>query len=703
MRTGKGKNSMFKRVSIPLVLQSQKTECGLACLAMISSYYGLKVDLFSLRKMFSVSNEGTTLRDLSIFATGLNLTSRPLKVELEALNKLKTPCVLHWDMSHFVVLKSVSKKFITILDPAYGEKKITIEEASKSFSGIAVEFIPTKDFEVNNKTNSIKLSDFWSNVNGLKSSLLLILVLSLILQVFLLASPYYIQLVVDDVLLSGDSPLLLVLALGFGLLLIFEVISSVLRGLSLLHLNNQLSLQLGANLFHHLVRLPLEYFEKRHMGDIVSKFGSLNRMRELLTAGVIEAFIDGIMTVVTLTMIFFYNSLLALIVLISVVLYAAARFAFYRPYRAVYEQEIIALAEENSNFMETVKAIQTIKLFTAEELREGQWQNHYTRVINEGVRLGTIQVSFTALDRVLFGAQYIIVIYIAAWLVMNGEFSTGMLFAFMAYRTQFMERMSSLIDKAIEFKMLSIHLSRLSDIVLTKKEKQKSLSNSHFKIQGKLSVKNLSFKYSDQSPFIFESLNFEIFTGESIAISGSSGCGKSTLLKLMLGLVEPIAGEILIDNVPLASIGNYQYRRQIAAVMQNDELLSGTVADNIACFESNIDMALVVECAKIAYLDDDIQHMAMRYETTIGDMGSVLSGGQKQRLLLARALYKKPAILFLDEATSHLDLSLEKKISKAISNLNITRIIIAHRKETIESADRVLDFNSLKGEKRESS
>ena len=675
-----------KRLSV--IIQSEAAECGLACLAMVADYHGYKTDLVSMRRKFNLSLGGATLHDIMQFAQSLNLTTRPLRIELDDLQNLQTPCILHWDLNHFVVLKSATDKSVVIHDPAYGEKQLKMSEVSGHFTGIALELTPTSEFEKRDVKPSLKFSDFWTKITGLKKSLLLVFTLSILLQVFVLASPYYMQLVIDDVVLTGDTSLLTVLAIGFFLVLLFEISTNALRGLTLLHFGNLMNIQLGANLFHHLIRLPMNYFEKRHIGDIVSRFGSLQQIRQLLTTGITETIIDGIMAVVTLAMIFFYSAQLSIVVLVAVFLYALIRLFSYQSFRNISEQEITARAEENTNFMESVRGIQTIKLFGSEVKREGQWQNRYANTINQSIRLGNFELSFAAANRFIFGLENIIVIYLAAKLVIAGGFSTGMLFAFMAYKQQFMGKMSNLIEKLIEFKMLGLHFDRLADIALTDKEELHPEVTRNHVIKGRISLKNVSFSYSDALPEVISNLNLEIKSGESVAITGPSGCGKSTLLKLMLGLNTPQRGEIFIDDISLTQLGNSQYRQQIAAVMQNDELLSGSVADNIAFFDTPIDMARVIYCAELAAIHDDISTMPMGYDTLIGDMGSSLSGGQKQRVILARALYKQPKILFMDEATSHLDTKLETDINEAIKRLSITRVIIAHRKETIESANR---------------
>ncbi len=594
----------------------------------------------------------------------------------------------HWKLNHFVVLKSASRTNIVIHDPSSGIKKLNYKEASDYFTGVVLELTPTNEFKITPPAPPLRLSNFWTKISGLKSSLLLIFTLSLLLQVFILISPYYIQLVVDNVILTGDSSLLSVLAIGFTLVLKFEVMTKSLRSYTLLHFGNLMNIQLGKNLFHHLIRLPLSYFEKRHMGDIVSRFASLAKIRELLTTGIIEALIDGLMALVTLAMMFFYSPSLTFVVITITVIYITFRFIMYRPYRSISEQELLAKAEENSGFMESIRAIQTIKLFSAEVNRESYWQNQYVNAVNQNIRLGYLNISYETVNDILFGLENIVVIFIAATLVIKGDFSTGMLFAFLAYKRQFTNKTYELIEKLIEFKVIGLHIERLADVVLTKKELMIEGTRKGIELKGKIAAENISFRYSDTTPAVIENLSFEILPGESVAITGPSGCGKSTLIKLLLGLESVDSGTVKVDEVPMSEIGSKQYRKQVAAVMQNDELISGSVADNISFFDNTINFDEVVRCAKIACIHKEISAMPMGYNSLIGDMGSTLSGGQKQRIILARALCKKPKVLFLDEATSHLDSELERKISKAIKGLEITRIIVAHRIETIATTDR---------------
>jgi len=669
--------------------QSEAAECGLACMAMVANYHGHQLDLTTLRNRYSVSLKGANLQQLMQLANQLGLTPRALKLDLDDLKNLRTPCILHWEMNHFVVLKKVHRGAITILDPAQGERRLPFKEVDKAFTGIALELTPTTEFKTVDERVRLGLTAFWSKAQGLWSSLFKLFLLSLLLQLFLLASPYYTQLVVDEVLISHDQPLLVLLALGFGLLVLIQVITQTLRGWVVLHLGSTLSVQMATNLMRHLLNLPLCYFDKRHMGDVVSRFGSLNAVRELFTNSLVEGLIDGLMAIAVLLMMYLYSPKLALVVVIAVALYAAMRFLLYRPLHQLTEASIMAGAKEQTHFIESVRAMQSIKLYGQQTQRLNLWQNRYTTAINQQYKLGKWQLGWLSGNQLLFGLEHVIVVYLAALAVIAGDLSVGMLFAFLAYKTQFTNRTAALIDKLIEVKMTRLHLDRLADIALTEQEQEGSPQPSR-QLSGNLSVRELSFRYASNEPLLFNGLTLEVNAGENIAIIGPSGCGKTTLLKLLLGLLSAESGKIEVDGVDIKQLGLRNYRSQVAAVMQDDQLLSGTLAENISFFDPEASLEQIYTAAQLAGIHQDILAMPMGYNSLVGDMGSSLSGGQKQRLLLARALYRQPKILFLDEATSHLDVQLEHYVNQAVQQLKMTRIIIAHRPETILSAERIL-------------
>ncbi|MEW5683130.1 MAG: peptidase domain-containing ABC transporter [Pseudomonadota bacterium] len=676
-----------------MIYQSEAAECGLACIAMVANHHGHQLDLTTLRNRYSVSLKGANLQQLMQLSNQLGLTPRALKLDLDDLKNLRTPCILHWEMNHFVVLKKVHRNGITILDPAMGERRLSLAEVDKAFTGVALELSPSNEFKKIDERVRLGLTAFWTKVQGLVPSLVKLFVLSLLLQVFVLAAPYYTQLVVDEVLVSQDEPLLVVLALGFGLLMLLQVITQTLRGWVVLHLGSVMSVQMASNLMRHLLHLPLSFFEKRHMGDVVSRFGSLNSVRELLTNSLVEGVIDGIMAIAVLVMMYLYSPQLSLVVGIAVLIYALLRWALYRPLHQLTEASIVASAKEQSNFMETVRGMQSIKLFGLQTQRLNIWQNRFAEAVNQSYRLGKWQISYSTINQLLFGVENVLVIYLAALAVMAGDISVGMLFAFVAYKNQFTSRTAALIDKVVEIKMTKLHLDRLADIALTDKEDEGSASDGR-ELSGQLSLSNISFRYASNDPLLFNGLKLEVQAGENVAIIGPSGSGKTSLMKIMLGLLPAENGKVEVDGVDIRHLGLRHYRSQIAAVMQDDQLMSGTLAENISFFDSQMDMQQVMACAQLAGIHQDIAAMQMGYNALVGDMGSSLSGGQKQRLLLARALYRKPKILFMDEATSHLDVQLEHYVNQAIKQLNMTRIIVAHRPETIINAQRIMQLHN---------
>lgn len=679
---------------LPVILQTEATECGLVCLAMIAGFYGFNTDIVSLRSRFSVSNHGLTLKAVIDIASRMNLSTRALKLDIDQIERLQFPCVLHWDMNHFVVLKSIKKNKIHIHDPANGERVYNHKEFAEHFTGVALELTPTHEFKKGEEIQKLGLNHFWSRILGLKRSLIQVLILSLLLQVFAVISPFYMQLVIDDVIINNNSNLLYVLALGFGLLLLIQTGTSAVRQLVIIQLSNALNIQMAANLFRHLIRLPMDYFSKRHMGEIVSRFGSLDNVRQLITTGLVSALVDGLMASITLAVMFYYDSNLAWVVVIIVMLYASLRLALYRPLRLLTEEAIIAKAKHDSHFMESVRAIQTIKLFQRENDRQGEWQNRLADNLNKNIRISQWNLWYDIANRLLFGIENILVIYIAATSVMNNLMSVGMLYAFMSYKNRFVQSMDSLIKQWIDIKMLGLHLDRLADITYTDMEDVDSHNSEHSDhsdiVTGKIEVKNLSYRYGEADRLVFNNVSFIIEPGETVAITGISGCGKSTLLKCIMGLLKPTDGQIFIDNQPIEHCKHY--RNQIAAVMQDDQLMSGSIADNIASFSPQIDLKKVQQSARFACIDQEIETMPMAYNTLVGDMGTSLSGGQKQRIVLARALYRKPSILFMDEATSHLDVTNESLVNSNIQKLKITRLIVAHRPETVNSAERKIEI-----------
>jgi ATP-binding cassette, subfamily B, bacterial CvaB/MchF/RaxB len=682
---------------LPMLLQTEAAECGLACIAMLATHFGYHIDLPELRRRYGLSLKGATLKDIMRIADQIGLASRPLRLEIPELNMLRTPCILHWDLNHFVVAKSIGRNAIIIHDPAAGVCRLSLAEVSKHFTGVALELTPTGGFQPAKAAPRLRVRALLGTLVGVKRSLAHLLSLALAIEIFAMLSPLFMAWVVDNALVTADYDLLLTLVLGFSLLLVIRTAVSAMRGWMVIVLSASLQVQSRANLFSHLISLPASYFEARYLGDVMSRFDSQETILKAITTELVEAVLDGLMAGLTLIIMFIFAPDLALVVVAGAILYGLLRWVAYTPLRHASMEAIVWKARQDSHFLETMRGIKTIKLFNGQEARRAHWLNLLVETVNRQLTTNKLQLLFRTANSLLLGMLLIVVVWLGAHKVMGNTFSLGLLLAFISYKEQFLSRVSELINKAVDLTMLRLHAERLADIALTTPEpRTRGVEPSYAQKPVAIEVHNLRFRYSENDPWVLDGLDFAIQPGESVAIVGSSGCGKTTLLKVLASLLQPTQGEILVNGEPLPRFGVERYRSMIGVVMQDDELFAGSVADNISFFAERPDHDFIVQCAKLAAVHDDIIAMPMGYSTLIGDMGTVLSGGQKQRVQIARALYYQPTMLLLDEATSHLDLEREKSVNAAIRGAHITRIVVAHRPETIHSADRVIGLEKGK-------
>jgi ATP-binding cassette subfamily B protein RaxB len=678
---------------VPLVRQAEAAECGLACLAMIAAWHGYDTDLNTLRRRFPISLKGITLKDLIDVASRIDLGSRALRCEPEELRHLRLPCVLHWEFKHFVVLHRVNGNRFWLNDPAIGSRVLGAREMSAGFTGVVLELSPTPAFTKRRERNRVKLASLLRCSPETVSSLVQGFLMSLLLELFVVLSPYYLQLVIDEAILKGDQDLLFGLGVGFGLLTLFNAAASALRGLVFQFLANIISFDMEARLFHHLIRLPLDYFQKRTLGDLLQRFHALEPIKQLIVNGGIAALLDGTLAIFTGALMVVYSLKLAAIVIGVFLLYLAIRLGVLQVARRFAADTLISDAREQTRFLETIRAMQTIKVSGGESNREGLWRNLYAAKLNAAIKSGNLTIAYQSLNMLLQGLCDVAIIYLAAENAIAGSMTVGVISAFMAYKGQFMSRLSSLIDQAIQFSLLDVQLERVADIVLASREPGLDTSAlDEAPIIGAIEAKGLSFRYAPSEKAIVDGLDLAIQPGEFVAIIGRSGEGKSTLLKLLIGLYEPSAGEVAIDSCPIRQMGTARLRGQLGVVMQEDQLLAGSIAENIALFDEQIDMERVRHCARAALIEDEILRFPMQFNSLVGDMGTTLSSGQKQRVLIARALYRKPKILVMDECTAHLDPAREALVNQLIRSLPITRLIVAHSPALMRQADRVLEL-----------
>ena len=681
------------RRRLPMILQTEAAECGLACIAMVLGRHGAITDMTTLRARHSVSMKGITLSTLARIAESEHLGTRAVRLELNELSKLRLPAILHWDLNHFVVLRSVSGGKARLHDPAVGERRMGLDELSRHFTGVALELWPDSGFAPKVERTRLSLSRLIGEIAGFWPTLGQIFLLSLALEVLVLVGPLLMQWILDHVIVSRDGNLLTTLAVGFLLLLVLQQAFSLARSWILLVVNASVRVQWRSNVVAHMMRLPLAYFQKRHLGDIVSRIGAIDEIQRVLTNTFVEAIFDGLLVLLTLAMMFLYSPAMSAIALVAVVLYLIIRLVWLRPLYLATEEQIVRGATQATHLLESIRGIRAIKLFARQQERKAAWQTLLVGETNAALSIQKMQIFYRLMNASISGAVNIALLWLGAQQVLSGSMTVGMLMAFLAYRNQFDGRVSSLIDHLINFKMLQLYGERLGDLVLTEAEPTGRYVEARSLGAPTIHLDDVSFRYAAHEPDVLSHVTLTINGGEFVAITGDSGGGKTTLVNVLLGVLDPVQGRIRIGEQPLAQFGVENWRRGVGTVMQDDTLFAGSIADNICFFDPKADMSHVEHCAALAAVDEDISKMPMAYQTLVGDMGTALSGGQKQRILLARALYKRPKVLILDEATSHLDARREAEVNNAINNLAVTRIVVAHRAETIAATSRVIEIS----------
>lgn len=678
---------------VPVIHQTETAECGLACLAMICGHFGKNIDLIYLRRKFNLSARGATLAGINGIAEQLGMATRALSLELDELRVLKTPCILHWDFSHFVVLVSVKRNRYVLHDPARGIRYISREEISRYFTGVALEVWPGSEFQSETLQTRISLRSLINSIYGIKRTLAKIFCLSVVIEAINLLMPVGTQLVMDHAIPAGDRGLLTLISAALMFFILLKAATSTLRAWSSLVMSTLINVQWQSGLFDHLLRLPLAFFERRKLGDIQSRFDSLDTLRATFTTSVIGFIMDSIMVVGVCVMMLLYGGYLTWIVLCFTTIYIFIRLVTYGNYRQISEECLVREARAASYFMETLYGIATVKIQGMVGIRGAHWLNMKIDAINSGIKLTRMDLLFGGINTFVTACDQIVILWLGAGLVIDNQMTIGMFVAFSSFRGQFSERVASLTSFLLQLRIMSLHNERIADIALHEKEEKKP----EIEIvadMGPISLETngLSYRYDSQSAPIFSALSLSVAPGESVAITGASGAGKTTLMKVLCGLFEPDSGRVLINGIDIRQIGINNYHRMIACVMQDDRLFSGSIRENICGFAEEMDEEWMVECARASHIHDVIMNMPMGYETLIGELGEGLSGGQKQRIFIARALYRKPGILFMDEATSALDSESEHFVNVAIKNMNITRVIIAHRETTLRTVDRVISI-----------
>lgn len=681
---------LWPRKAMPLYLQMESAECGLACLAMVAGHYGSTLGLEELRAKFDVSVRGTSLQDLADMADQISLNARCVELTADEISHLRMPAVLHWEGNHWVVVKKTSAKGLQLNDPALGERWVGWAEARAKFSGFAADFVPRARLERAPPEPRLQFITLLRSFPGLGAAALQLMAVSIVLEIIALLTPYYTQIVMDHVLVTGDRDLLTIVALATGFLLVFQTVFTAIRGWAGVVLSQNVGYQLYAHVIRHMFRLPVTFFVRRQAGDLVSRFDSLGQLAHSLTRTSIEIILDALISIGTVAMMFLYSATLAWIAIGTFALMLVVKIIVFSSSRRVVAERTFLDAKRQSHLIESLRGIHAVKMAQAEVLRSQQWTTQTRRVLDKDAATERITLASTLVQTVTTGAAHIVVIYFAAQMILANQLSVGMLFAFMAYQGNFAGRASAFADRIMWLRTMKVHFGRVGDIVFAPTEPLAELKSKVPQPKASsVETINLGYRYTKSDPFVFKAVSLNVSAGETIALVGPSGCGKSTLLCVLGGIYLPNEGSLAYDNERVTQANTTSLRKRVAFVFQNDELFEGSIEDNIAFFEPQPDRARVAQCAQLAAIGQDIAAFPQGFKTRLAEQGAGLSGGQRQRMLIARALYRQPSLLVLDEATSQLDVATEKLVLHNLKSLGITIVMSAHRPDAIAVADRI--------------
>lgn len=694
---------MLRRRRVPVVLQMNAVECGAACLAMVLGYHGRHASLADCRDSCAPGRDGVTARTIATSARSFGLQVKAYSVQSDAdLKNVPLPAIIHWNFDHFLVLERITAQGVEVVDPASGRRTLTAEEFAEGFTGIVLTMQPGAQFERKRATGEPLWRQFlrvmW-RTPGTPAALVQILLASLVLQVLGLGVPLFTQVLVDSVLPYRISNLLVILGLGMAILVLAQMVSGYLRSAVMIYLQARLDTQLMLGFFDRMLSLPFSFFQQRSTGDLIMRLGSNTQIRSTLTSQTLSVFLDGGLVLAYLGILFWRDPVLGALSLGIGAVQVGLLLATLKRTAVLMQQHLAAEAEAQGYLVEALTGIATLKATGAEDRALDRWSNLFFKELNVGTRLGHLEA---VIEMALLGlrtAAPLLLLWVGAWRVIDGSMSLGTMLAMTALALAFLSPLTALMANWQRLQMVGAYLERIADVLHTEPEQDVQQVRPAPALSGRIEVREVSFRYDANAPFVLQNISLVIEPGQKVALVGRSGCGKSTLAKLLLGLHPPTEGEIVYYEAEADKRGegfalqtlNYQtLRRQFGVVLQESFLFSGSIRQNIAFQNPDLDLEAIEDAARLAAVEDEIAEMPMGYQTLVAEGGTGLSGGQRQRLSIARALAGKPTILVLDEATSHLDVVTERIVDDNLSAVAATRIVIAHRLSTIRNADQIL-------------
>lgn len=676
---------------VPVILQAEQAECGLAAIAMVARYFGHQLDLATLRRQFAYLDDGPTLQSQLAIADALGLIARPVTLKLAEINQLILPAILHWEFDHFVVATRVRRRGVVIHDPAVGRRFISKAVLGDSFTGVAVEFARAGHFRKLASGRTPGIMTFVRSVRGLARYLGLMLVLLLATQLLALAPPVATQLLIDEVVLAQDRKWLYRVLAGVALVMVTMLGIDTLRRWVALYTGTRLAADITAAVVQHLFRLSVTTIERRPVGDLISRIESLKPIRAALTETFLNSVVYIVILVTTLAVMMVYSVPLMLLSVAALLLGALLQAALLPATRATNLEAVVASAQSSQSLIETLRGFRATRALGLGAQRLAHWQRAFTAATNASAKQTRLNIINGLGQGLVTTAEQLLFLAIGIGGVVNKQITLGILFAFLSLRGRLNIAAVQLLGAVREIYLLRSHIERVGEIVLEDADARSPPAALRQRVKGAIVCRNVSFQYPGGAR-VLSHFSCSIEVGESVVIAGRSGAGKTTLLNLLSAGLQPDAGLLLFDDSELPLWDSDALRRQFGIVLQQDQLFQGSVADNISCFESVPDIGRIREAAMLAAIWADIQSLPMNIHTPVASTGCVLSGGQVQRVLLARALYREPPILFLDEATSHLDKDTETLVLTNLNSLGITIVSVAHSENALKFSGRRLEL-----------
>lgn len=691
-----------KKVKVPVVMQMEALECGAASLTMILAYYKKWLPLEKVRADCAVSRDGSNLRDIVRAATSYGLKAEAFKCEVEDLKDIPFPAIIHWNFNHFVVLCGFSKNKVFLNDPARGNVTVSMEEFDQAFTGVVLTLEKGENFEPGGKQKSV-IGFVKQRLKGTLVPFLFVFITGAIATVMGIISPGFSRVFMDRILIqdgldTARNPEWLYYVLGgMVAMVVIQLIIQIIKRVYLLKINGKLSIVASSMFMWHVLRLPVEFFSQRNVGDIAERQGGNENIAQALISSLAPIILDIIMLIFYMVLVLQISPMLTLIGVSASLLNIFLSTYITKKQINLSRAQMRDAGKLASSSVSGIEMIETIKSSGAENGFFEKWSGYQASVNSSSVKAENISMYLGAIPGFLSTISNTAVLMVGVLLIMQGHFTIGILTQFQGLLGSFLGPIESLRSVGNQVQAMRTQMERIEDVMnyetdvsYDDDDTDKGSDEEYSKLSGAVEIKNLTFGYKKLSEPLIEDFNLTLKPGAKVAFVGSSGCGKSTLSKLISGLYKPWSGEITFDGKPISAIKREVFTSSLAVVDQDISMFEGSISDNIKMWDKSIEDFEMILAARDAQIHDDIIAREGGYDSEIIESGRNFSGGQRQRLEIARTLAQDPSIIVLDEATSALDAKTEFEVVKAIADRGITCIVVAHRLSTIRDCDEII-------------